>query len=60
LCGHLGGDSIAFEDVSHPPYNLNLASLNSVFFFFAMLKKHFKGICFASDEEVQADMQKWF
>ena len=30
------------------------------FWIFATLKKHFKGIHFACDEEVQADMGKWY
>ena len=51
-------ESLRFQVIPHPPYSPDLAPCD--FFLFPKLKEHLKGTKFNSDEEVKAEIKRWF
>jgi histone-lysine N-methyltransferase SETMAR len=48
---------VEWELLEHPPYSPDMAP--SDFHLFGPLKDHLGGKCFADDEDVQTEVQKW-
>jgi hypothetical protein len=48
---------LQWELLERPPYSLDLAPCD--FHLFGLLKNHLSGKCFADDEEIETEVQKW-